>query len=73
MVKQGLTKQEAKQILKKLFRAKLQNRYMEESGKGLVLKFKIEDLVKIFSKKYTSTKRNTDIQKRYLFFMNRIQ
>ena len=73
VVKQGLEKQEAKQILQKLFKTKLQNSYMKKSGKGFVLKFKMQDLVKIFSKKYTNTKRNTNIQKRYIFFMNRIQ
>ena len=74
VVKQGLTNKEAKLILMKLFRTNLQDSYMKQSGKGFALKFKIEDLVKIFSKKDTSTKRNTKIQEQYIIsFMRRIQ
>ena len=62
VVKQGLTNQEAKQILMKLFRTKQQDSYMKKAGKGFDLKLKMKDLVQIFSKSYARTEKNTDIR-----------
>ena len=75
VVKQGLTNQEAKQILMQLFRTSLHDRYMKESGKGFALKLKMADLVKLFSEKTKANKKkNTSIEKKNLLsFMSRIQ
>ena len=74
VVKQGLTNKEAKQFMMKLFRTNQQDSYMQKAGKGFAMKFKIEDLVKIFSKKDTKTRKNTNIKaKDFVPFMNRVQ
>ena len=64
VVKQGLSKEDAKQILKKVFEKKLQDQYMRDSGRGMTIKLKQKDLVKIFSEKATYP---------YILFMGRIQ
>ena len=64
VVKLGLSKNDVKQILQQLFKRKLQKQYMKNSRKGLTIKLKQNDLVKIFSKKATLL---------YILFMGRIQ
>ena len=64
VVKLGLSKNYAKQIVEQLFKRKLRNQYMKDPGKGLTIKLKQRDLVKIFSKKATLL---------YILFMGRIQ
>ena len=64
VVKQGLSKEDAKHILKKLFEKNLQDKYLKDSGRGLTIKLKLKDLVKIFSEKATHP---------YIFFIGRIQ
>ena len=75
VVKQGLSNQEAKQILMQIFRTNLHDRYMKQSGKGFALKLKMADLVKLFSEKAKAHRRtSTKIQKKNLLsFFNRIQ
>ena len=87
VVKQGLTNQEAKQILMQLFRTSLHDRYMKELGKGFALKLKMADLVRLFSEKTTADKRNypklskhakrpkhsTFPNSKFISFINRIQ
>ena len=62
VVKLGLSKEDVKQIIKQLFRRNLQDQYMRDSRRGLTIKLKQKDLVKIFSEKPTLP---------YILFMGR--
>ena len=64
VVKLGLSKEDVKQIIKQLFRRNLQDQYMRDSRRGLTIKLKQKDLVRIFSEKATLP---------YILFMGRIQ
>ena len=54
VVKLGLSKEDVKQIIKQLFRRNLQDQYMRNSRRGLTIKLKQKDLVKIISQKATT-------------------
>ena len=64
VVKLGLSKDDVRQIIKQLFKRNLQDQYMKDSRRGLTIKLKQKDLVRIFTEKPTLP---------YALFMARIQ